>query len=377
MKYKKILAIAMAISVVSASPAFAAAATGSTRKSPSVAAAEKKVYTYDEVLTKAIANSTDLTLSDLTIDLNEKKATYASDSLGGLVQPQNISQYSQLDSYNELMAINSLGAGNKSERYEKEATKLEVEKAVKGAMSTIITDEAALKVADEALSVYKEEHKVVLLKNRLGMATETEVTAARAKVESYEASVDTTEQELSNAYAILARLMGVSGTDFSIEYHVEYVPYVLNGNLSAYVSKSNSTNPDLQKVRVLLDNSIANKTFTLMNDTTPYGSDSINYDISKSQIALKDAEDLFKSAIEDTYKRIIKIEGDIKSAKSSLETAQTALEVAELNFSLGRGTQLAVDGAKVKVKTIENEIEALKYSHDLEVFSFENPCVLG
>jgi hypothetical protein len=377
MKYRKILAIAMAVSVVSASPAFAAAANGRTTKTATVAETEKKIYTYDEVLAKALGNSTSLILSDLTMDLNEKKATYASQSLGGLVYPQAVSQYSQIDSYDDLMDINELGANTKSERYAKEATKIGIESAVKESMSTIVTDEAALKLKDDTLAVYNEKYKVAKLKNSLGMATETDVTNAQAQVETYEASVETTKQELSNAYTTLARLMGVSDTNFAVEYEVEYTPYVLNGQLSAYIAKSNSINPDLQSARVSLETIIANKNFTLMNDTTPYGSDSINYTISSSQIKLKNAEDALKGAIENTYKSMIKTEGDIKSTETSLETAKTALKIAELNLSLGRGTQLAVDEAKVNVQTIENTIEALKYSHENMKFNFENPCTIG
>ncbi|MEA5084002.1 MAG: TolC family protein [Lachnospiraceae bacterium] len=377
MKYKKLLAIAMAVSIVSASPAFAAAATGGISKAVTVAETEKKVYTYDEVVAKSIANSTALTLSDLTMDLNEKRATYASDSLGGLVYPQVVSQYSQIDSFNELMQINELGTSTKSERYAKEATKIGIESAVKTAMSTIVTDEAALKLKDDTLAVYNEKYKVAKLKNSLGMATETEVTAARAEVENYEAAIETTKNELSNAYTSLARLMGVNDTNFAVEYEVEYIPYVLNGELSAYIAKKNSINPDLQRARIALETTIANKNFTLMNDTTPYGSDSINYQISKDQITLKNAEDGFKSAMEDAYKSMMKIEGDIKTAETNLENAQTALKIAELNLSLGRGTQLDADKAKLEVKTLENTIESLKYSHENIKFNFENPCTLG
>ena len=377
MKYKKLLAIATVVSVVLASPAFAAAATGGTTKAATVAETEKKIYTYDQVLAKSIANSTALTLSDLTMDLNEKKATYASQSLGGLVYPQLVNQYSQLDSYSQLMSINELGANTKSERYAKEAVKIGIESAVKTAMSTIVTDEAALKLKDATLAVYNEKYKVAKLKNSLGMATEIDVTTALAEVESYEAAVETTKNELSNAYKTLARLMGVSDTNFAVEYEVEYTPYVLNGELSAYTAKSNSINPDLQRSRIALETITANKNFTLMNDTTPYGFDSINYQISSAQIALKNAEDGFKSAMEETYKTMMKIEGDIKTAETNLQNAQTALKIAELNLSLGRGTQLAVDTAKVQVQTLENTIESLKYSHENIKFNFENPCTLG
>lgn len=377
MKYKKLLAIAMAISVVSASPAFAAAATGGKPKTVTVAETAKKVYTYDEVLAKSIANSTALTLSDLTMDLNEKKATYASDSLGGLVYPQLVNQYSQIDSFSKLMEINELGTSTKGERYAKEATKLGIESTVKTAMSTIVTDEAALKLKDATLAVYNDKYRVAKLKNSLGMATDTDVTTAKAEVEGYEAEVETTKNELSNAYTTLARLMGVSDTNFAVQYEVEYTPYVLDGELSAYITRSNSINPDLQKARIALETMIANKNYTLMSDTTPYGSDSINYQISSTQMTLKNAEDGFKSAIEDTYKRMIKIEGDIKTAETNLENAKTALKIAELNLSLGRSTQLAVDDAKVQVQTLINTIESLKYSHEILKFNFENPCTLG
>lgn len=377
MKYRKILAIAMAVSIVSANPAFAAAATGGMTKAVTVAETEKKVYTYDEVLAKSIANSTDLTLSDLNMDLNEKKATYASQSLGGLVYPQIVNQYSQIDSFSQLMQINELGTSTKSERYAIEATKIGIESAVRTAMSTIVTDEAALKLADDKLAVYNDKYRVAKLKNSLGMATETDVTNAQADVENYEAAVETTKNELSNAYTSLARLMGVSDTNFAVEYEVEYTPYVLNGGLSAFIAKSNSINPDLQRARIALETTIENKNFTLMNDTTPYGSDSINYQISKDQITLKNAEDGFKSAMEDTYKSMIKIEGDIKTAETNLQNAQTAFKIAELNHSLGRGTQLAVDDAKVQLQTLENTIKSLKYSHEILKFKFENPCTLG
>ncbi|HCT64011.1 MAG TPA: hypothetical protein DIC60_01855 [Lachnospiraceae bacterium] len=377
MKYRKILAISMAVSLFAVSPTFAAAATGSKTKTTTTVATEKKIYTYEEVLAKAIANSTELTLSDLEIDLNEKKASYAAQSLGGLVYPQIVNQYSQMDSYSELMSINSLGASTKSERYAKEATKIGIEKAVKSAMSTIVIDEAALELEDDTLAVYNEKYKVAKLRNSLGMCTETEVTSARANVESYEASVETTKQEISNSFRTLARLMGISEIDFAIQYEAEFTPYVLNGELSAYISKSNSINPTLEKSRVALENVIANKNFTLANDSTPYGSYSINYTISSGQIALKNAEDAFKGAIESTYKSMIEIEGNIKSMETNLETAQTALTIAELNLSLGRGTKLNVDEANLKVKTIQNNIKALKYSYELTKFGFENPCAIG
>ena len=71
-------------------------------------------------------------------------------------------------------------------------------------------------------------------------------------------------------------------------------------------------------------------------------------------------------------------EGAVSTEESGVWqlTFEEALELAELNYSLGRNTALDVTKAELDVEEAENTLAQIVYSHDMKVYQLENTELL-
>ena len=366
--WKNTVAVALVSAMTLASPALAA--------TPAAQTEERTVYTFEQVLEKATKNNSDLSLLEQNLDLMSRQSDNLNQTLGGEIYPSDPG-YDVTPQYETLRQLNNLMVQRQTSRYKKEALQKQLEYSVMTAMTTIITNEANLAMADSQLKLYEDQARLINTKKTLGMATELEVNQAEAQIQQYKTDMAKAQSDVEQAYANLARLMGISDTNFSVVYEPEYEPFMLNTDLNTYLAAKNQTNPTLEGARLGAETLERNKSFDLANSTALYTWDQLEYNISQANANVKNAEDSYTKMGEATYATVQQLEGTIAMLGTNLDLAESNLKVAQLNLQNGSGTQLDVDQAQNKVDTTKNALQEAKLNHANAVYLLENPCAAG
>ena len=367
MKWKNTVAVALVSAMALGVPVYAA---------DEKAANTTPVYTFEEVLERATKNNSDLALLEENLDLLSRQSQNLSQGLGGEVYPSDPGDISNVtEQYQTLRQLNSIMVERQASRYTREALEKQLEYSVMSAMTTIVTNEATLANATQQRKLYEDQLRLAQTRLNLGMGTQLDVDQAQARIQQYETDLETAQSDVDQAYADLARLMGIRSTEFEIVYEPAYEPFELNTDLDTYLSRKNSTNPTLQGAEYSVEELEKSKNFTLANSTSPYGYDELMYQINQAKSTLKQSYDAFEKIGEATYAGIEQAEGTIAMLETNLDLAESNLKVAQLNLQTGTGTQLALEEAQNTVDTTKNSLQAAKLNHSLLVYQMENPCV--
>lgn len=372
MNYKKTLALTLVATMVMGSVTYAA--TWPPKPEEIAATTEKVVYTYEQVLEKALKNTSSLSLNDEQIELLNKQSSYFASMLNGEVYPTDPSAYLNSVSFTALKNLNDMNNSKMALKYKTIMINDQVEYNVKNLIKTISLSEKELEDAKLKSDVLQKKYELVKIKNSLGMVSALEVTSAQADIINYEIEVENMKLNCDKAYGDLARLMGISDRNFVVEYSAaEYEPYTFVGSLVDYLRIVNAGNPMLLMSRVSIDSLVSGKNFSVANSSTPYGYESITYEINNAEASYKDAVNSYTAAGENMYNSILTLEGNIKLLETNLELAKSQLALVETNFANGAATQLDVDSAKLAVVQIESGINASKENYELLVFAFKKP----
>lgn len=370
MKFKQITAYIVASALMFTSTAFAAVKEE---------VKEKPVYTYEQVLEKALKNSSDLSLLEQNLELMEKQNQSLVQSLGGIVHGEMTPELPPVtypeNLYTLLTSVNSMTTAMGAQKYQREALEKSLAYTVMTTMESITTSEEAIKLSEKQKSIYQAKYNKANLMERLGMVSANEKLAAKTELEKYEAALTQAKIGTENSYNGLARLMGMSKPEFEINYSVEYIPYKPVKDIAEYARIKNSTNPTIIMTKMNVENLRNSKTMSAASSSSPYSYDQTIYNISSAEAGLKALEDAGKAVIEGTYAGILSLEASIKELESTLEIAKKKLEATKTNFAQGRATRLELDEDELNVKTLENTITSSKMKHAALVYSFENPCV--
>ena len=84
-----------------------------------------------------------------------------------------------------------------------------------------------------------------------------------------------------------------------------------------------------------------------------------------------------KTNITNAYNDIKTLETERESLETALKDAKTTYETAKTNYAVGNVTSLTLKQAELGVENAENNLVTNAYNHDLKVFAFNNPSILG
>ncbi len=330
------------------------------------AEAELKTLTVDEAVGQALSNSSDYKKTFETTELNRMNI----ESL-----QKRFSESTNVDTRINLAtqileaeAKSALTSGTVEQLTE--TLKLSITKF----FSSIISAEKSLVLYDIDLDNSKRQLVISKTKNGLGLMSDVDYAKEKQSLTQKENNRASKELAIDNAYIALNKLMGASpGTRYKVELNFTYKPL---GDVSldstAYQAMYASTN--IKTLQANLDT--AQRKYNI--NTSKNADEILTLEINLQQAtrALSDAQTSISDKVLSLYNTIIDQETQYKSAVLQLETLKNQLEVKKTQLDLGKLTQLDYDTALYQIKQQEETIRSLVYSHEINVFQFNNPFSL-
>lgn len=341
-------------------------------------AEEKRVITYEEAVELAVKNNSSLATLNESLDLMEKNNELLVQQFESTIV--SLGQLGQGTMNNATGTIltnaKTLESNIKNSKLNKEIATTGSEYLVKNYFSGIKQAEAGIELLEDKYYLTLESYNQSLLKNKLGIISDNDLQTAKNNVEKDKSTLEQTKLTLEKTYESLGNALGLSqGTDFEIEYNVDYAPMEMTRSLESYISTSISNSPSLEILENKEDLAATVKNISVFSPE-PYSYLQNEYSYNSASRSYGDAVDNMKVSIAATYNDVMKYELERESLEAALVDAQTTYNTALTNYNLGNVTELTLKQAELGLKSAENDLLTNTYNHDMKVFEFENPSVI-
>jgi outer membrane protein TolC len=274
-------------------------------------------------------------------------------------------------------AIYTTNSSLTKNKYTTKITNLMLETTLKSTFSSIVQNEDNLELLKETSEIQKTLYEQGQKKYELGMTSQYKLDQLKADYEESKTNVYQLEMTLEQMYTSLNDLMGESvDKAYTVEYNVEFEPYVLAGTMEAFINASiNSDYSILLKEQAVED---AKFTQNYLSESTDNSSNKSNeYSYESAKRALKAAKEDKGIAIRNAYVQLQQAEANYNQAKADLTQAQADLKTSEVNYQVGNITELALKQAQLAVTQKEIALEKIAYAYDMQVFAFKNSSLIS
>ncbi len=369
MKFKSIAAACMAFAVLFTSTAFAA----------QPAKDEKIVLTYDKAVELATKNNTKLSTLEDSIDYMEKNQEITVESMGStaamMSDPETRTMTMQMG--NLLTSAQTLETNIQTSKYNKDLIKIGNEYLVKNYFNGIKLAESGLELAKKNASIAQDKYNQDIVKSRLGMVSKNDLQTSKSAFDTSRNTVEQTELAIEKTYDSMKTALGIdTSKEVEIDYEISYEPYELGRSIESYITTSISKAPSIKIAEANLDLAKRLKNISTY-ETAVYSYLEKENNVSSASRNVKDAKDNMKTNITNAYNDIKTLETERESLETALKDAKTTYETAKTNYAVGNVTSLTLKQAELGVENAENNLVTNAYNHDLKVFAFNNPSILG
>lgn len=385
-KLKGALALALAMSLCS-TQVFAADALSAEKQGVQVApvqetkeeeAAPLPTLTYEEALEKAKKHSPTLRDIQATDDFLQETKEDLWDSVGYF----NNVNYDYQKWVNDgwwavTSAAFSTDLGMQKSSLGRKIQNLALEATVKSTFTSIKSSLDTLELTRKNAEIQKELFRQGQAKYKLGLLSKYNLDQLEIAANQAADNVSQLEASLEQTYIQLNNLMGEK-TDarFNIEYEVDYEPYEMKQSMEQYVNDKINGDLTIQLKELDVENAKFNKNYLKESSTgSEQNQNDMSYDSAKR--ALKTAKEEKEVAIRNAYLQLEQLETKYSTDQSALTKAQADLRAAEVNYQAGNTTKITVEQAKLGVLQAENTLKQDVLNHDMLIFTFENPSLLG
>lgn len=371
--YKMKGAVALALAMSLFCPQVFAA-----EEQPVAVVAELPQLTYEEALKRAKKHSPDLRELQATADFLQETKEDIWDILGGFDQPTYEYQKWVDDGWHALMtATFTTNLGMQQTSLGKKVTELSLEVAVKSSFMSMIENEDQLELVKKNAEIQQRLYVQGQTKRRLGMISKYELDKLRLAAEQAKGTVTLLEAALEQEYIKFNSMIGGSpGDRYELVYDLTFEPYTTTQTMEQLVNdKVNNKDLTIKLKELSLEKAKFDKNY-LSYSTTQAQTDQneMKYDTAKRE--LKTAKENKETLVRNAYLQIQQLETQYASAQADLTKAQADYRVAQINYQAGNVTKTLVEQAEMGMITAENAVKQLVYTHDMLVFTFENPSLL-
>lgn len=385
-KAKGALALALAMSLCS-TQVFAADALSAEQQGVQVAPVVEKpeeevaplpALTYEEALAKAKKHSPNLRDIQATADFLQETKEDLWDSVGYF---NNVNYDYQKWVNDGWWAVTSAAfqtdMGIQQSSIGRKVQELALEATVKSSFTTILSSLDTLDLAQKNADMQKKLYQQGQAKYKLGLLSKYNLDQLQIAADQAQDQVTQLEASLEQTYIQLNNLMGEKvDARFAIVYDVEYEPYEMTQTMEQYINDKINSDLTIQLKELEVESAKFGKNYLKeSSDGSEQNQNELTYDQAKR--ALKTAKEEKALAIRNAYLQIQQLETAYTSAQADLTKAQADYRAVQVNYQAGNVTKTAVEQAEMGVLKAENALRQNAYNHDMLVFTFENPSLLG
>lgn len=343
-----------------------------------IAAQQLPQLTFEEALAKAKKNSPDLREIEDTADyLNETRKTLR-DALGSSKLPNYDYKRWTSEGWHLLMSnLFTVVQGVEGNSMNREITNLKLEASVKSFFTTIIEDQDTLELMKKNAEIQQKLYVQGQTKHRLGMLSSYNLEQLKVAAQQAKDTVALLEATLEQDYIKFNQLLGENpDARFELVYDLTFEPYVMNQTMDQYINDKIS-NDDLaiKAQEMALEKAKFSMNYvSYANTSADAETQEYNYDNAKRD--LKTAKENKETLIRNTYLQIQQLETSYASAQADVTKAAADYRAAQINYQAGNVTKTTVEQAEMGLISAENALKQLVYSHDMLIYTFENPTLL-
>ncbi len=385
-KAKGALALALAMSLCS-TQVFAADALSAEQQGVQVAPVVEKpeeevaplpALTYEEALAKAKKHSPNLRDIQATADFLQETKEDLWDSVGYF---NNVNYDYQKWVNDGWWAVTSAAfqtdMGIQQSSIGRKVQELALEATVKSSFTTILSSLDTLDLAQKNADMQKKLYQQGQAKYKLGLLSKYNLDQLQIAADQAQDQVTQLEASLEQTYIQLNNLMGEKvDARFAIVYDVEYEPYEMTQTMEQYINDKINSDLTIQLKELEVESAKFGKNYLKeSSDGSEQNQNELTYDQAKR--ALKTAKEEKALAIRNAYLQIQQLETAYTSAQADLTKAQADYRAVQVNYQAGNVTKTAVEQAEMGVLKAESALRQNAYNHDMLVFTFENPSLLG
>lgn len=384
----KLVAFAIGISVMSGSivPAFAAdTALQNTENITNVQtlAKQSSVFTLDDAITAAIANSSTIVLQSKKINLEDDKLDIQDDI-----------DDDGYDYDNQELIV-------KQEKQKKDFMEDQVAQDTTDKYNDLVAQGKALDKIKKQINIKTKEVSDAQLKKSLGLITSIDLTQAQIDIQTLKNSEKDAENKFKNSQDYFAVLTNKDLSKYTLEQDTNYETFRIDGSVDSYIDdvinkyvEYDKDSYDLFKDHVddlkdtvsepgavpqigdfldIVDNTsgtpvvIKTRQDQLEDALDQYSKDtteyitylSSKYALSGQSVSLSEKKKSYKNILNTCYSTLLNLENNINVLKSSIELNNKKLSNAKLQYDLGLTTKTQYDNQVVSNDDLETNLRTL------------------
>lgn len=328
---------------------------------------DDNILTVEEATQRAISYNKDLKTLKENLSLAEDDAKDTNKDLF------YANEYSEVTS----LSVQLKNLYNNIENYKanEEITKKSLELSVIEYFSSIKNAQKSIELFEEQLSISEKELEIAQVKLNLGLISQSEFDDKKNSYTKTKNEKINLESTLDNSYISLNKLLGYDlNSKYELELDIEY-EQMEEIDLDAPINKALSSTQSIKEKQ----NAVTVAKYELDVYSSLYSNDkkeSKENSYAQTQRALTDAKTDLNQSLTQLYNNIITSENQIESNYKDLEQLNKEYEIKQVQYSLGKVTELELNEAEYKINSLEADIESAVYSHTVNVRKFLEPDLI-
>jgi hypothetical protein len=331
-----------------------------------------QLLTYQQALDMAMKNSISLKNAQANIDRSQEVRDNAADNLDYTPIGAG-SDSSDSAERSALLGLTSADTSLQNAKKQYDVTEDSIAYSVKKSYYEILQDIEKKKLDDLTLDNATTQLQLVTVKNQNGLASDYDLTQAQSAVDTAKAKQQSAQKTLDDANQKFDNLLGLSvDTHYNLEDQPTYEE-LGNIDLNAHIQSILATNPSIWlKEQQVKQAQMGVDLYTFNNSgSDPYKAKEI--DVTTAKNSLDDAKNQLDQSLRTTYYSIKQSEDQYNILKSSLDTANQAMKIAQAKFDAGMAIKADLTSAQLNVEQLKQQLFDLTVQHELSVDAFNKP----
>ncbi len=333
-----------------------------------------KILTISEAVEKALKYSKNLKSYEEENKVNDINILNTRQTLLSSGESEQIA--------NLAVQLKELYAKSEKNKLSAEDEKENIEYSILSFFIDIINAENKVKLFEEEVSLKEKQLKISEAKVKYGRISDNDYKNEQLEYKNLLKQKEELQNNIDNAHTSLNKVLGAdlnTKHTLDLEENITYKSIFDNAsnkiNIESTITMAIDKNNTIKAQETAVD--IAK--YSLSTYTSETGSDTRASKLAsynKEVRALEDEKTSLRESITKNYNETEKNENEYKANIAELENMKKQLEIKELNFKLGKSTEIEIEEYKYEIKKLENTIQEQIYNQELLVRKLKNPALL-
>jgi len=328
--------------------------------------------TLQQAVSKALANSRSLRVSEYQIQLAQEDRDSAAEAVDFIPTGQTTPEAEK--AFNNLVQKDlSLQAAKKDYQAAQDSVVISVYQAYYG----VLEAEAALEAAQQAVDQAELQYRGTALKYQFGAASKLQLMQDNDSYESARQAYATAEKTLADSYEKLNQLVGLQPADRPVLTDQPGFSPLEIDSLEAEIARVLEKSPTVWKAQKAVDQAKIALDIYSYGPAETHTYEGMEISISIAEENARAAEESAAQSLRSLYSNIRQLEESHAGLERKLATAEENLRMTELKYQYGRASRIDLIAARSTVAQSKQALLEAECQHAILVTAFKTPWAYG